>query len=235
MKKILNLFLLFAALKLAASPYPIAAPWNGGYGTYIGWFAGDGSGLSNLNVAGSSYALYATNAGFAMLATNAVNATNIFGAGLVSMTNAALTVFTNSIALSNAYNGSFTGNGAGLTNVESTNILTDSRVLSPTSNATNYTVNLRPGEISNEQIVYLANTNAWITFTATNVADTVRGVFFNAFTDSVPSTVSLNLPGFHTNSTYSIWITNGFGGYFTFYNLDSTGTNLSAIDDGRIQ
>ncbi len=139
------------------------------------------------------------------------------------------------IALSNAYNGSFTGNGAGLTNVASTNIITDSKVLSPTSNQTNYTVNLRPGEIPNEQIVYLANTNAWITFTGTNVADTVRGVFFNAFTDSVPSTVLLNLPGFHTNSTFSIWITNGFGGYFTFYNLDSTGTNLSAVDDGRIQ
>ncbi len=156
--------------------------------------------------------------------------------GVISSNTSPLTPFDiRNVNLTGLFNGNFTGNGAGLTNVASTNIITDSRVLSPTSNQTNYTVNLRPGEISNEQIIYLQNTNAWITFTGTNVADDVRGVFFNAFTDSIPSTVLLNLPGFHTNSTFSIWVTNGFGGYFTFYNLDSTGTNLSAIDDGRIQ
>ncbi|MDE2019406.1 MAG: SGNH/GDSL hydrolase family protein [Patescibacteria group bacterium] len=58
-------------------------------GIFSGSFAGTGGqlvGLTGANVVGSVGS-----------ATNAQNATNIYGAGLVTMTNAALTVFTNSI------------------------------------------------------------------------------------------------------------------------------------------
>ncbi len=84
-------------------------------GLFSGSFAGSGSGLVGLTGANVNGAVASAQA--ATLATNAINATNIYGAGLVTMTNAALTVFTNSIAVSNSYNGSFSGGGAGLTNI----------------------------------------------------------------------------------------------------------------------
>jgi hypothetical protein len=129
--------------------------------------------------------------------------------------------------------GTYYGTGTGIIGVLSTNIVTDSHVLTVGSAATNYTVNLRAGEIANELIINLANTNAYITFTGTNLADASRGVIFNAATDSVVSTITLNLSGYFTNANYSIYVTNGYKAFFTFYNEDTTGTNIDATDDGR--
>ena len=83
-------------------------------GNFSGNFGGSGALL--VGIPGSSIE------SGVLLATNAQNATNIYGAGLLTMTNASLTVFTNSIALNNAYNGSFSGTGTGLTNLSAFNL-----------------------------------------------------------------------------------------------------------------
>ena len=132
------------------------------------------------------------------------------------------------------YVGTFTGNGAGLTNIYSTNIVTQAGTLAVASAATNYTVNLLPGGMANLQQIYLANTNCYITFTGTNVIDSQRAVLFRGWTNTVVSTLTFALPTWRTNyTTANYFVTNGQSAVFNFYNTDTTGSNVMVSDGGR--
>lgn len=115
----------------------------------------------------------------------------------------------------------------------STNIQTQSNQLQPTSNATNFTVNLTKGEIGNVQTIWLSNTNAYISFTGTNTPDTSRTVIFEGQTNTINSQLAFNCLGYHTNAQYSTLVSNGYSAIFNFYNLDSSGTNIMISDGGR--
>ena len=126
------------------------------------------------------------------------------------------------------------GNGVGLTNIISTNIVAQAGVLAPASAVTNYTINLLSGELGNIQQVYLANANCYITFSGTNVADTMRSVLFRGWTNTVVSTLAFVLPSWHTNYTVAnYYVTNGQAAIFNFYNPDTSGTNVMVSDGGR--
>jgi hypothetical protein len=120
-----------------------------------------------------------------------------------------------------------------LGNLPSTNIVTSAGTLAPTSNATNYTVNLSAGEQGNIQQIFLANTNVYLSFTGTNVFDNGRTIIFNGWTNSVVSTITLNLQFYHSNGPLSLFVTNGYSAVFTFYCPDGSGTNIMVSDGGR--
>jgi hypothetical protein len=126
-----------------------------------------------------------------------------------------------------------------LTNqVYSTNILTQSGTLAASSQNTNYTVALLPGSGGGDiQQIFLSNTNAYISFTGTNVADTKRTVLFRGWTNTVNSSLVFNLWHWRTNNpaVFNFTVSNGWSAFFTFYNPDTTGSNCSIGDDGRIQ
>jgi len=132
------------------------------------------------------------------------------------------------------FTGTHIGDGAGLTNIYSTNIVTQAGTLAVASAATNYTVNLLPGGMANLQQIYLANTNCYITFTGTNVIDSQRAVLFRGWTNIVVSTLTFALPTWRTNyTTANYFVTNGQSAVFNFYNTDTTGSNVMVSDGGR--
>lgn len=102
--------------------------------------------------------------------------------------------------------------------------------LSPTSNQTNYTVPLVCNP--NVAVIHMANTNAWLTFTGTNINGYQCTVCFRAFTNSLVSRFTLNLPSWSTNLNLIYFVTNGTCKFVNFYNLDTTGTNVVASDSG---
>ena len=155
---------------------------------------------------------------------------NVFG-GSNYITSVA---FNTPVTVNANYSGTFTGNGAGLTNIYSTNIVTQAGTLAVASDATNYTVNLLPGGMANLQQIYLANTNCYITFTGTNVIDSQRAVLFRGWTNTVVSTLTFALPTWRTNyTTANYFVTNGQSAVFNFYNTDTTGSNVMVSDGGR--
>ena len=116
--------------------------------------------------------------------------------------------------------------------VQSTNIVTSAGTLAVASLATNYTVPLLPGEIVSTLVIRLANTNAYLTFTGTNVFDASRKVMFNGFTNTVNSSIKLNLPRYRTNSVLNLIVTNGSSLFLEFWAPDTTGTNIIVTQTG---
>lgn len=117
-----------------------------------------------------------------------------------------------------------------LTNqVQETNVLVDTSTLSPTSNATNYTVPLLPGPGPGLLTIYGAATNANITLTGTNNADWGRTVFINNYTSSVNCNLTYTFTG-ATNQSYTAVVSNGWAAYYNFHTPDATGTNVSIFN-----
>jgi hypothetical protein len=198
----------------------------------------DGRSLTNLPQTAVN-GLTATNANYdsAFAAINAAinrftGATNDV-LGYITVINGRLTPLENSTNWLNLNKLGTNGDGGSVTNLQSTNIVTAAGSLASSGNATNYTVNLLPGEHGNIQQIYLANTNAYITVTGTNIADASRSVLFRAWTNTVASTISFKLPSWRTNATLSLTVSNGYAALFNFYNPDTTGTNVMVSDAGR--
>ena len=125
------------------------------------------------------------------------------------------------------------GNGNITGNLASTNIIAQTNILTATSAITNYTVNLLPGGLGNMQVVYLANSNCFITLTGTNTAYNGRSILFTGWTNTVVSSIYFVLGNWHTNTTANYYITNGYSAVFNIFTADATGTNILISDGGR--
>lgn len=110
-----------------------------------------------------------------------------------------------------------------LTNASVTN-------LTATSQQTNYTVTLNA--FPSTAIIYMANTNAFLTFLNTNKLGYECTVAFQAQTNSIVSKFTINLPGYMTNLNLVYFVTNNTTKFVNFYNLDTTGTNVVVSDAG---
>ncbi|HXT10388.1 MAG TPA: hypothetical protein VN873_02410 [Candidatus Angelobacter sp.] len=128
-------------------------------------------------------------------------------------------------------NVSSTIDGRWWTNIFGTNMVLDTAVLAPISNATNYTATLRSGTVG-MQTLYGANTNANISLVGTNLSDVERSVFINNFTSSVNCNLTFTFVA-ATNQNFSAVVSNGWGAIFNFWNADSFGTNVLVSDAGR--
>ena len=102
--------------------------------------------------------------------------------------------------------------------------------LSPTSNQTNYTVPLLSRD--NVAVIYMANTNAFLTFQNTNQPGYQCTVALRGFTNTITVTWAANLPSMATNLNSIFYVTNGTVRFVNFYNLDTTGTNVVVSDAG---
>jgi hypothetical protein len=131
--------------------------------------------------------------------------------------------------------GKITSDGSGniTGNLASTNIVAQTNILTATSAVTNYTVNLLQGGLGNMQVIYLANTNCFITFTGTNTAFNGRSVIFAGGTNTVVSSIYFALGNWHTNTTANYYITNGYFAVFNIFTADASGTNILISDGGR--
>jgi hypothetical protein len=202
----------------------------------------DASGAAHAATNGYPWGSLYDAAGLATAATNgypwgslydsanaAHNATNGYPWGSLYDSSGAATAATNSYPWSPLY----VPSSPILTNqVRETNVVVDTLTLSPTSNATNYTLPLVPGPGPGTATINGANTNAFITLTGTNNADWERTLFVNNYTSSVNCNLTFNFT-FSTNQNFSATVSNGWAGYFNFHNPDSTGTNVSVSDSGR--
>tara|TARA_R110000868_G_scaffold183873_2_gene425219 strand:- start:1617 stop:4679 length:3063 start_codon:yes stop_codon:yes gene_type:complete len=188
---------------------------------YVGTFIGNGSGLTNIPATG-------------IVGTAVTNNSSPTLTGLVIGSQTAIDSTGNGLFGGvNQTNGVIAGNGIGITNIVSTNVVTANGTNVSTGSATNYTVNLLSGPSGNLQQIYLANTNCYITFTGTNIADSTRSVLFRGWTNTAISLLSFNLTRYHTNAFISFSVTNGWSAIFNFYNPDTTGTNVMISDGGR--
>ena len=180
----------------------------------------------NIGANTTNYANAITNGLVTASVTNGLATTSyVTGQGYIT-NNPSTLIWTN--------NNSIYGNGVGITNLITTNLVAQSGFLAAASAVTNYTINLLSGEIGNIQQVYLANANCFITFTGTNVADTMRSVLFRGWTNTTVSTLAFVLPSWHTNYTVAnYYVTNGQAAIFNFYNPDTSGTNVMISDGGR--
>lgn len=122
-------------------------------------------------------------------------------------------------------------NGAAWTNLTSTNIVGQTGTLAPTSQQTNYTLNLLPGSANDTLVLYTANTNAFFTFTRTNEAFVGRTVIFNALTSSANCSIKFISPT-RTNLNFVNYVTNGTIKVVNFFNVDTAGTNVLVSDAG---
>lgn len=118
----------------------------------------------------------------------------------------------------------------------STNVIGSPGVLAPTGNQTNYTVPLVLGSGNDTLHIYLANTNAFITFTGTNVAFANRSLILNGLTNTTTANGNAVRVSFvsavKTNFNFNAWITNGQFKLLNFFTPDTAGTNVLASDAG---
>jgi len=126
-----------------------------------------------------------------------------------------------------------TNNAVALTNIPATNIVVTSGLLAASGNQTNYTVPLLPGPSGNLLQIYTANTNVFIRFSGTNVADAQRTVWLRGLTNTVTVTVGFDSGYVITNANFNAYLTNATAKFLNFYNLDTTGTNVIVSDGGR--
>lgn len=127
-----------------------------------------------------------------------------------------------------------TNNAATLTNIYATNIVVSpTTILASSGNSTNYTVPLLPGPSGNLLQIYTANTNVYIRFTGTNIADAQRTIWLRGLTNTVTVTVGFDTGYVITNANFNAYLTNATAKFINFYNIDTTGTNVVVSDGGR--
>ena len=230
-----NQVMLGTANETVVAPGGISTP-QFNVGTLIVSNAPNLNGANITNVQGANVVGAVASATLATTATTA----NALATGATltqaQVTNAIPAVITNSIS-GNAATATVAqfDSQAVLTNmIPSTNVLVSAQVLASSGSVTNYTVDLYSGPSGNLVTIYLVNTNTYITFTGTNHANWQRTVLFMGWTNTLTSRIAF-ISGVRTNLNFNTYVTNGMSKVVSFYNTDTTGTNLLVSDAGFFQ
>jgi hypothetical protein len=208
------------------SPKYFLGPWVFGTNATDGTFLlSNGPNAQFILSIGTNGVLTGNAAGFTNL-----NGTNVIGQLTNNTTGNAATA-TSATSATTATSATFVTTSPLTNSVQATNLITDSSTLSPTGNATNYTADLKPPPGNGTLTIYSAATNINLSLTGTNKADWGRSLFINN-----TSAVNCNLTftfNAATNQNYNAVVSNGWCGFFNFWNPDTTGTNVLVSDAGR--